>query len=247
MRRKTTYESKSLSGKFSHPSDRSSQVWCLWRRDDSHYGYGGRYRYYKCTNRINKGNEVCSSSNIPMEKLDQLIRNAMSEKVFTPERVARMLKELQERLNKPRSQHDQHLQTLKKELDDLKERMERLCDAIESGILPNDVAHERSKNLQPKRQTVLTEMGGLKRLQAFPLKDMGPRRIKAFCSALHTKFSDKISNFGRECLKLLVEEIRIEGKDVRMRGRYADVVNVMQNTALGFPVGLPRTGSVWPP
>jgi site-specific DNA recombinase len=56
-------------------------------------GYGGRYRYYKCTNRINKGNKVCSSGNIQMERLDQLILKAMSEKVFTPRRVAVMLKE----------------------------------------------------------------------------------------------------------------------------------------------------------
>jgi len=32
-----------------------------------------------------------------------------------------------------------------------------------------------------------------------------------------------------------------------MHGKYADVMNVMQKTALGFPVGLPRTGRVWLP
>jgi len=83
--------------------------------------------------------------------------------------------------------------------------------------------------------------------QAFPFKDIGPKRINAFCIALRTKLSDKHSNFGKEYLKLLVEEIRIEGQEVSMHGRYADVVNVMQKTALGFPVGLPRTGSVWLP
>jgi site-specific DNA recombinase len=208
-------------------------------------GSGGRYRYYKCTNRINKGNEVCTSGNIPMEKLDELILKAISEKVFTPERVAAMLKELQERLNKSRSHHDEHLQTLKKELDELKNRMDRLCDAIENGILPNDVAQERSRKIQTRRQDVLVEMSGLKRQQEFSLKDFGPKRINAFCSVLRTKLSDKESNFGKEYLKLLVEEIRIEGKEVRMRGKSADVVNAMQKTALGFPVGLPRTGSVW--
>jgi site-specific DNA recombinase len=121
-------------------------------------GYGGRYRYYKCTNRINKGNKVCSSGNIQMERLDQLILKAMSEKVFTPRRVAVMLKELQERLNNARSEHDQHLQTLKKELDDLKNRLDRLCDAIENGVLPNDIAQERSLKIQTRRQAVLAEM-----------------------------------------------------------------------------------------
>jgi site-specific DNA recombinase len=140
----------------------------------------------------------------------------MSEKVFTPKWVAVMLKELQERLNNARSEHDQHLQTLKKELDDLKNRLDRLCDAIENGVLPNDIAQERSLKIQTRRQAVLAEMAGLKRQQEFPLKDIGPKRINAFFSALRTKFSDKESNFGKEYLKLLVEEIRIEGKDVRI-------------------------------
>jgi hypothetical protein len=87
----------------------------------------------------------------------------------------------------------------------------------------------------------------LKRQQEFSIKDIGPKRINAFCCALRTKFSDKESNFGKEYLELLVEEIRIEGKDVKMRGRYAGVVNVMQKTVPGFPVGLPRTGNVWFP
>jgi hypothetical protein len=210
-------------------------------------GYGGRYRYYKCTNRINKGNKICSSGNIPMEKLDDLILKVISEKVFTPERVAAMLTELQDMLNKSRSQHKQHLQTLKKEMGGLKRRMDRLCDAIENGILPNDVAEERSLKIQTRRQAVLAEMAGLRRQHEFPLKDIGPKRINAFCSALRTKFSDKGSNFDKEYLKLLVQEIRIEGKEVCMRGRYTDVVNAMQKTAPGFPFGLPRAGSVWLP
>jgi hypothetical protein len=98
--------------------------------------------YYKCTNRINKGNRVCSSGNIPMEMLDELILKAMSGKVFTPTRVAAMLKELQDRLNESQSHNDRHLQSLKKELDDLKNRMDRLCDAIENGILPVRVTTE---------------------------------------------------------------------------------------------------------
>jgi predicted nuclease with TOPRIM domain len=73
-------------------------------------------------------------------------------KVFTLERVSAMRKELQKRLTNSRSQHNHHLQTLKKELDDLKKRMDRLCDAIENGILPREIAHERSRNIQARRQ-----------------------------------------------------------------------------------------------
>ena len=33
-------------------------------------GKSGRSKYYKCTNRVNKGNAQCTSGNIPMGKLE---------------------------------------------------------------------------------------------------------------------------------------------------------------------------------
>jgi hypothetical protein len=64
-------------------------------------------------------------------------------------------------------------------------------------------------------------MACLKRQQEFPLQDIGTNRIKGFCNTLQTKLFDKESSFGREYLKVLIEEIRIDGKEVRMSGSYA--------------------------
>lgn len=129
----------------------------------------------------------------------------------------------------------------------MKYRMDRFCDAIENGILPDDVAQEHSRKIQARRQAVLAEMAGLRIQQTFSMKDFGPKRINTFCNALRRKLFDKESNFGKEYVKLLIGEIRIEWKDVRMHGKYANVVDAMRKTALGFSVGLPRAGSVWLP
>lgn len=107
---------------------------------------------------------------------------------------------LQDELNKSQSHNDLHLLTLIKELDDFKYRMDRLCDAIENGILPIEVAQERSRKIQSRRQVALAEMAGLRNQQEFPLKDFGPKRINNFCNALRTKLSDKESNFGKDYL-----------------------------------------------
>jgi site-specific DNA recombinase len=143
-------------------------------------------------------------------------------------------REPKERLTNSRPQHDHHLQTLKKKLDGLKTWMDRLCYAIENGILPGEITYERSRNIQARRQALLAEIAGLKRQQEFPLKDIGTNRIKGFCNTLQTKLFDKESKFGKEYLKLLVEEIRIDGKDVRMSGGYADVANALQKNGSGY-------------
>jgi len=53
-------------------------------------GKGGRYRYYKCSWKINDlsiGNR-CKNGNVTMKKLDSLILQTVAERVFTSKRLS---------------------------------------------------------------------------------------------------------------------------------------------------------------
>ena len=210
-------------------------------------GKGGRYRYYKCTSRINAGPSTCTSGNLPMEKLDQLILDAMAEKVFTPERVALMLKEFRDRLKSSRDKHDDALYQLKKELDAVQQATERLYEAVEQGLPFNDSLKERVHKHQARRQDILIQMAGLKRQKQMPLTQLGAKNVSAFCQALKDKLRDRESHFGKEYLRLLVEEIRIEGKEVRIKGSYSALAGMLQKTKVGVLEGVPTFGDDWLP
>ena len=68
-------------------------------------GKSGRYKYYKCTSRKNKGNYACTSANLPMEKLDELVLNRLANKVFAPERLHTMIVELRKRVRASKDHH----------------------------------------------------------------------------------------------------------------------------------------------
>jgi DNA invertase Pin-like site-specific DNA recombinase len=115
-------------------------------------GKGGRYRYYKCSNRINNlaKNNICQSNNIPMEKLDCLILEAVANRVFNPERVEVMIKELQHNLKNSRTDHDEQLKKLTKELETVKQQQDRLYEAVEKGLLPLDAPFRKeSTSISP--------------------------------------------------------------------------------------------------
>jgi site-specific DNA recombinase len=57
-------------------------------------GKSGRYRYYKCTTRLNKNVDACTAKNLPREQTDRMMLAALSERVFTPKRVSLRLNEL---------------------------------------------------------------------------------------------------------------------------------------------------------
>lgn len=213
-------------------------------------GKGGRYRYYKCSNRISqlaKGS-TCTNGNIPMEKLDSLILDAVANRVFTPQRVESMLKELQKNLKNSRTDQDEQLKKLTKELDGIKGQTDRLYEAVEKGLIPLDgILEERVQKHKARREEVLTEMAGLRRQKELPLSKIGSKNVQAFCAALKDKLKDKASNFGKEYLKLLVDEIRVDRKEVRMKGSYAAIAGILEKTKLGLPMGVPSFGLVWLP
>ena len=183
-----------------------------------------------------------------MDKLDQLILETVAERVFTPGRVEAMLKEFRERLKNARSKHDDQLGKLKKELDAVQAATDRLYEAVENGFLPMDVTlKERVHKHQARRQEILTEMAGLRRQGEMPLSQLGPKKIEAFCKALKEKLQDRSTQFGKEYLRLLVEEIRVEGKEIRIRGNYAALAGMLDKTKAGFPEGVPAFGRDWLP
>jgi hypothetical protein len=58
---------------------------------------------------------------------------------------------------------------------------------------------------------------------------------------------DPQSEFGKRYLRLLVEEIRVEGESVVMRGSYAALAQAMGTKNLGASPEVPRFGPGWLP
>ncbi len=113
-------------------------------------GKSGQYRYYKCTTRVNKGNALCGSANIPMERLDDLVLGQLANRVFKPDR--------------------HKIAKLQTEVRKADERLGWLYEAVETGVLPLDeTLQRRVKHTKNDTEAVLIEMAGLRRLQPFLL------------------------------------------------------------------------------
>ena len=71
--------------------------------------------------------------------------------------------------------------------------------------------------------------------------------VDGFCRALKSKLFDRASNFGKEYLKLLVDEIRVQQKQISIRGSYAALAHALSTKKLGNPEWVPSFGGVWLP
>ena len=58
---------------------------------------------------------------------------------------------------------------------------------------------------------------------------------------------DGESSFGKEYLKLLVDEIKVKGQNVYLRGSYTALAGAIQQTKLEHSSGVPSFGGGWLP
>jgi hypothetical protein len=125
-------------------------------------GKGARYRYYKCTTRLNKNVDACTAKNLPREQTDDMVLAALSERVFPPKHVSIMLNELLRHQQQAKTAEDARLITLKKELDRATTGLDRLYQAVEEGARSIDeTLRIRTRKLKARRREVLTEMAKL--------------------------------------------------------------------------------------
>jgi DNA invertase Pin-like site-specific DNA recombinase len=211
-------------------------------------GKSGRYRYYKCTTRLGIGAHRCKARNLSREPTERAVLTALADRVFTPKRVETMLRELRKRQGAARPAEDARLRQLKRELKDVDAGIARLYEAVEKGLLPLDTTLQgRSQKLQARRQDILVAIASLREKWQLPLSTITPAQVERFARALQTRLLDTASGFGKAYLNLLVDEIRLDGNELRIQGNYGALARAVSLSKEGKLDKVPSFVPVWHP
>lgn len=210
-------------------------------------GKGGRYQYYKCNTRISRGAGACRTPPVNMQKMDDLVLTAFADKVLTPERLKDMLQEMKQHLKQANTGQDETLRTLKKELVELETATNRLYEAVEKGLLPmDDMLKVRAQKLKSRRDAVLIEVAGSKRMKELPVALITARQLDAFSTALRARVLDRKAGFSKRYLREFVSEIRFDGERVVMRGKKAALLAAAAQKEMGTTC-VPSSVPIWLP
>lgn len=210
-------------------------------------GKSGRYRYYKCTRRQRMGNQTCKSRNIPVDLLDKLVLDRLAEQVFTPLRLGKMLEELRRSYRLSRASEQEKLAALQKQIKQTDDRISRLYEAVETGVLPLDeTTQNRAQQLKTTREALQIEMANVKSSFNLPMERILPSDVDVFSRFIRGKLLDG-SAFAKSYLQMLVDEIRVTGQEATIKGRYDQLIAAIQNqkNKKGTTEVVPSVGYDW--
>ncbi|TBD27757.1 recombinase family protein [Rhizobium ruizarguesonis] len=111
------------------------------------------YNFYSCLAFRKKGKLACDGCNVSMPALDKLVVGRLTERLFTKERIAEIIREIAQRRATKSTQADKRAAELRRRALDGEVRLNRLYRSIEEGIVElDDLLREKVAALQSDRR-----------------------------------------------------------------------------------------------
>jgi len=183
-------------------------------------GKSGRYRYYTCSRQAIQGKTGCRGRSIPMDRLDGLVLEHMSERLFAPERLGHLLKEYLDRSVSAQAGRRERLRQLKVESTETQGRLKKLLALVETGMMQADdpVLADRMAQIRLQRQETEEHIALLERELKAQGYELTPERLAAFGRVLREQLASGDVQFRKAYLNLFIDRIEVDDAEVRICG-----------------------------
>lgn len=192
-------------------------------------GKGGRYRYYKCTNRRDKGNSACNSKNLSMDKTDEFVLNKLVTVAFSPGRVQLLISKFRKHQQIKKEGCLQQQNLIQRQLEKLDERQHRLLDAIESGVVELDeLTQKRMQQIKTSREALIIELTNLRHQPDINFESLRASQIDKVSNMLKSKLLNADRGIVRSYLHLLVDEVKVTNDEALVSGNMRSLIDATE-------------------
>ncbi|MDD5511190.1 MAG: recombinase family protein [Dehalococcoidales bacterium] len=222
-----------------------------------------RYYYYMCNRSFKQGRDSCRARILPKDKLEGLVIKQIKERILTEECLEGLVRLVNEELDSSHNIYKERLDTVDAEHSEVRMRLSRLYDALETGKVTLDDLSPRIRELRV-RQDELNKARVQLEAEAV-LKDSEPidiGKVKGYVEDLKCLLEEGDLIQSKAFLRSFIKRIEVDGDQVRIDYRLPlpaiggdrEVSEVLPIGTLGGPKGtIPRTlnkrrkGSAWSP
>lgn len=183
-------------------------------------GKGGKYRYYKCSNYINKTLPLCEGQSAPMEILDDAVMEHIAEALLSDHRAKQILIALADRLDERERELTSRVGGLEAELQERESSVARLYEGVAKGAfdLNDSLFLSMLNKAQEEREIVQAK---LNKLFEQKKRGFGPTAAQydEFRAFLKKEFKSGPVAFRKAYLKSFIESIEVDGDQIRIFAR----------------------------
>ena len=112
----------------------------------------GKYTYYVCHSLLKKGRGTCDTPRLNSKSFEKLIIDQIRENVLTESNIRDLVKLLDEEMDGAAREQRERLETIEQELEDVKKRLGRIWQLLETTDIEMADASERIKEHRDRQQ-----------------------------------------------------------------------------------------------
>jgi DNA invertase Pin-like site-specific DNA recombinase len=212
-------------------------------------GKSGRYRYYTCSIKARQGETGCEGRSIPMPQLDAIVCDHIDKRLLVPERLEEILGSVLDRRSERAERRREHLAELNRRAVETDQRLNRLYDAIETGITElGDSLKDRIAGLKALRDQARTDA---ERTQ-IALANSGnqavtPAALRRFATTARRRLRTENGGYRRDHLRAFAQRVEVGDTHVRIVGSKGRLLRVLTEGDGGksAATGVPTLGLNW--
>ena len=212
-----------------------------------HSAKSGRHFYYLCSRNAKQGKEACNARMLPKVKLEQLVIDQLRSRALNDDNLEKLVTMVNEELHSASFGLKDRLDVLDAELKDVKARLAKLYDALETGKLGLNELAPRIKELKSHQDDLAKA-----RLQteadmvAHGVDEVDIAAVKGYARDLRDLLEESDYTARKGFLRSFVKRVEIDKSEVTVRyrlplppdGRTEDRVSVLPIDTLGGAGGI---------
>lgn len=186
-------------------------------------GKGGRYNYYKCAAKVNGGAKRCTCPTLPMKALDDIVLEAVAERVLQPDRLTELLSGILDASESADTQRQEDLVQARKALTRCETAIGRLLELIEEGLMSakDPVFAQRLADQRGKKAQLIGTIAGLERQMMRGSKKITPETVSRFGDMITRKLQGNDPALRKAYVRLLVDKVEVNTTEIRILGSKA--------------------------
>ncbi|HTO33875.1 MAG TPA: recombinase family protein [Pararhizobium sp.] len=191
---------------------------------------GATYRYYTCSTKARQGNTGCKGRTLPMDKLDSLVADHIGDRLLQPRRLETILASVIDRGQERTERRREHLAELHRRITDTDQRLGRLYDAIEAGMVDKDdaMAKERMAGLKALREQATDDAERTQlALDSSGNQAVSPDMLKAFARKARERIRLNSGGYRRDHLRALAQRVEVADDEVRIMGSKSELLRTL--------------------
>ncbi len=179
-----------------------------------------QYHYYVCNRGYKEGKESCNARDLPKDKIEKLVIEQIKQKVLTQECLEELVKLVNEEMDSAHGSLKDKLDAIDAELNDVKARLSKLYDALETGKLSLDDLSPRIRELKA-RQDELTKV----RVQVEAdmvvegVQHLEVEAVKSYAQDLRSLLEEGNFTQSKSFLRSFVKKVIVNGDKAKIQYR----------------------------